>query len=252
MRANLKAFTLVELSIVLVIIGLIVGGVLTGSTLINQSRLIKDVKTLRTIVAATTTFREKYTAYPGNMATAYNFFGDSCGTNDSGAQGSCNGCGSGIINYCGGVTPSGADAPFEDLTFWLHLNLSGFYQNAMTGFPDKTVRSVLGVNVPKGSRPSAAMGVFGVPMPLGIIPPANYLSYGKVDSVALNASGALLAPSDASYIDIKYDDGMPMQGDMLGFQGQPNTLGPCITSDTPPTYDQTDTTFSCLMIFRIP
>lgn len=62
-----SGFTLVELAIVLVIIGLIVGGVLAGSDLIKAATLQKAVKQVGDINTGANTFRTKYNDLPGDL-----------------------------------------------------------------------------------------------------------------------------------------------------------------------------------------
>ena len=59
-------FTLIETAIVLVIIGLIVGAVLKGSTLIQQARTKKVMIQMDNIRAAVWTFFDRYGQYPGD------------------------------------------------------------------------------------------------------------------------------------------------------------------------------------------
>src|SRR5271155_2823005 len=70
-------FTLIELSIVLVIIGLIVGGVLVGQDLIRAAEVRATIAQIEKYNTAVNTFRGKYNALPGDMnaatATAFNF-----------------------------------------------------------------------------------------------------------------------------------------------------------------------------------
>ena len=86
-----RGFTLVELSIVLVIIGLIVGGVLAGRDLIRAATLravIKEVKNYETVIHI---FRDKYGYLPADMPNARDYW-PAC--NDNGAN-PCNGDGDG-------------------------------------------------------------------------------------------------------------------------------------------------------------
>src|ERR1035441_8985409 len=70
-------FTLIEVSIVLVIIGLIIGGILVGQDLINAAAIRAQVSQIEKYNAAVNTFRTKFNALPGDMnaatATAFGF-----------------------------------------------------------------------------------------------------------------------------------------------------------------------------------
>jgi prepilin-type N-terminal cleavage/methylation domain-containing protein len=66
-RIRIQGFTLIELSIVLVIIGLIVGGVLVGRDLISAAQVRAQVTQIEKYNAAVNTFRGKFNAIPGDM-----------------------------------------------------------------------------------------------------------------------------------------------------------------------------------------
>ena len=69
-----NAFTLIELSIVLVIIGLLVGGVLVGQDLIQAGKIRAAVSEIQEINTAVNTYRLKYNAIPGDHNDAFAFF----------------------------------------------------------------------------------------------------------------------------------------------------------------------------------
>src|SRR5688500_4536700 len=74
MRASrLHGFTLIELSIVLVIVGLIVGGILVGRDLIHSAELRKTVRQVEKFDAGVNTFRLKYNCSAGDCALATRF-----------------------------------------------------------------------------------------------------------------------------------------------------------------------------------
>ena len=70
-------FTLIEVSIVLVIIGLLAGGVLVGRDLIEAAKIRQQITQIEQFKAAVNTFRAKYNALPGDLlftqATAFGF-----------------------------------------------------------------------------------------------------------------------------------------------------------------------------------
>lgn len=70
-----QAFTLVELAIVLVIIGLLVGGVLVGQELIKAATLRRQMAQVEKVLQAAVTFRLKYNCLPGDCVKATLFFG---------------------------------------------------------------------------------------------------------------------------------------------------------------------------------
>lgn len=63
---NQRGFTLVEIAVVLVIIGLLVGGVLKGQAMIQNAKVKKVVKMADEMRAAVMTFYDKYGMYPGD------------------------------------------------------------------------------------------------------------------------------------------------------------------------------------------
>lgn len=81
---NQHGFTLIELSIVLIIIGLIVGGVLVGQDLIKAAELRKVISEVETIKTAINTFKVKYNALPGDFSEATSYWGTATqdGNND--------------------------------------------------------------------------------------------------------------------------------------------------------------------------
>ena len=66
-KSSEKGFTLVELAIVMIIIGILIGGVLKGQELINNAQVQATVAQLKGIDAAVATFRDMYSGMPGDI-----------------------------------------------------------------------------------------------------------------------------------------------------------------------------------------
>ena len=62
-------FTLVEIAIVLVIVGLLLAGVLKGQELIENSKISNMAKDMDSMVAAVSSYKDRYRGLPGDSAT---------------------------------------------------------------------------------------------------------------------------------------------------------------------------------------
>jgi len=70
MKSQQSGFTLIEIAIVLVIIGLLLGGVLKGQELIENSRIKSVVTDMRGVSTAFTGYFDRYRALPGDETNA--------------------------------------------------------------------------------------------------------------------------------------------------------------------------------------
>ena len=72
MRTNYRqaGFTLVEIAIVLVIIGLLLGGILKGQEMITQARIKNVINDFNGLTAAYASYQDRYRAIPGDDARA--------------------------------------------------------------------------------------------------------------------------------------------------------------------------------------
>lgn len=123
-------FTLVELSIILVIIGLIIGGVLVGRDLIEASKIRSQTQQILDIETQMNTFKLKYNCTAGDCVNATSFFG----TTDARGNTVNNGDGDGIVKAiygAGGGSVYGAgeclnpDISGEISQLFLHLGNAG-------------------------------------------------------------------------------------------------------------------------------
>lgn len=200
-------FTLVELAIVLVIIGLIVGGVLVGQDLIKAAEIRATMADLESYNAAATTFRNKFNGLPGDLlASRSSQYGL---TARSGAAG--HGDGNSIIEGCAaGATDLGC----ETALFWVDLTAAELIPDAYTTATDAAVTAAS----------SAALEPYLPSTPVRELAKVhmfnengrNYFAIANITTstgaVSLVASPAGLTPSEASQIDDKADDGLPTTG----------------------------------------
>lgn len=116
-----SGFTLVELAIVLVIIGLVVGGILVGRELLYQAEISSIIRSMQRTSVPIYTFEEKYGQLPGDFTSATRFWGEGTSCPSAAGTGTCNGNGDKLIAY-------GATTGSEMTYLWQHLGLAGMIE----------------------------------------------------------------------------------------------------------------------------
>jgi prepilin-type N-terminal cleavage/methylation domain-containing protein len=178
MKNNQGGFTLVEIAIVLVIIGLLLGGVLKGQELITQAKIKNVANDLNGMAAAIYGYQDRYKAFPGDD--------DKASTRWAGAKdGNRDGKVDGKFN-------SKTDTD-ESRMFWNHLRLAGFIGGDTGSFAQPQ---------------NAAGGIIGVQTNAG---PTTVELAGLV-VCSSNLSGKI-----ANAIDAQFDDGVPNKGAVRGY-----------------------------------
>lgn len=125
-----RGFTLVELSIVLVIIGLIIGGVLTGQQIIQNARITNAVNAIQAYQAQFQTYAQNYGALPGDDSSATTRF-PNAGLATSSTTG--NGNGDGVVGNTSSFDTSDLTLPAgESRLVWGHLRAAGLVKNQVT------------------------------------------------------------------------------------------------------------------------
>ena len=122
MKSRQSGFTLVEIAIVLVIIGLLLGGVLKGQELINSAKVKNFAQDFRNIPLFIYGYQDKFKALPGDHASAATAI-----TGATNCTVTANTCapGNGVINGTWNAALADA-ATTETLMFWHHVRLAGF------------------------------------------------------------------------------------------------------------------------------
>lgn len=110
-----SGFTLVEISIVMIIVGLLIGGTFGGMKLIENMQVNKTVQDLKAIESAALTFKDTYGRLPGDMPnTAVRL------PNCTVAPCATSGNGNRTIGAAGSWMNAIIDTS-ENFTFWHHL-----------------------------------------------------------------------------------------------------------------------------------
>ena len=139
-------FTLVEIAIVLVIIGLLLGGILKGQEMITQAKIKNVINDFNGITVAITSYQDRYRALPGDDKNATARW-----TIQAPASGDGNGVIAGLYNANDTSGTGGAPAAAaESNLFWQHLRIAGFVPGLTSGTGSGT------------PPPNAAAGIIGV------------------------------------------------------------------------------------------
>src|SRR3954462_10162588 len=145
MKQKQQGFTLVEIAIVLVIIGLLLGGILKGQEMITQAKIKNVIGDMSGVSAAMYGYQDRYKALPGDDRGAAGRWG--VGTTDAGT-------GDGVIQGTYNLFPAPAvgsnSAANESVFFWHHLRLAGFISGTGIQQPFNAVSGVMGVQTSDG------------------------------------------------------------------------------------------------------
>jgi prepilin-type N-terminal cleavage/methylation domain-containing protein len=216
-QASQGGFTLIELSIVLVIIGLIVGGILVGQDMIKAAEIRATISQIEKYNTATNTFRGKYNYIPGDIpasvATSFGIFAETTGSpNTAGHQD-----GNGLLEGGAAAAVKGLG---ETLEFWRHLSDAELVDGrfGVTGNSAIGTAGALTGTVTAGtmanSFPSARIGRGNYIVTFSVTGQNFYQIFG-ITSVATDGtytSSSQLTPVESQNIDTKVDDGLPNSG----------------------------------------
>jgi len=151
-NSNEAGFTLVEIAIVLVIIGLLLGGILKGQEMITQARIKNAINDFNGITVAVTSYQDRYRFLPGDDPGA-----NARWTVQAPSSGNGDGVVTGLYND--------ATATVESHLFWQHLRIAGFVPGLTTGAgsgtnPPNAVGGIVGVE--NAVTPGAGLGFTGL------------------------------------------------------------------------------------------
>lgn len=247
-----SGFTLIEMSIVLMVIGLIVGGILTGQDLINAAAIRAQISQIEKYNTAVRTFQGKYGYLPGDIpnpnATNFGFQSRGIFTGEGDGDGELEGIWNNApSSYCG-ICQNGG----ETVVFWTDLStanlLDGKFSTALAtdaqGNNASDVRDYLpAAKIGQNNYVYAWSGGYGYATNTN---KGNGINYYGISAVTWLGAGTAvnstpgLSVQQAYNIDKKVDDGLPQSGNITALyanngviwagSGQPSGTAPYTTA----------------------
>lgn len=218
-----SGFTLIELSIVLVIIGLIVGGILTGQDLIKAAEQRATLAQIEKYNTAVNTFRNKFGGIPGDLpyGTANNF-----GLKPTAGSLTGGGDGNGALQDNVAAASDVASYGGENALFWDQISVAGLADGSWaTGTAVTGLATSSGTTISASSTtdpmsnwlPVAKLGRGNYVYATAGADSVNYFLIGGIGTITV-ATGAVAAgtnnlnPLEAYSMDKKVDDGLATTG----------------------------------------
>jgi type II secretory pathway pseudopilin PulG len=208
---NKHGFTLAELSIVLVTIGLIIGGVLTGQQIIQNARVTNALNAIQAYEAQFQTYVQNYGALPGDDPAAPTRF--------STATPPGNRNGDGVLQGFFDTTNSAE----ETRLLWADLRAAGLVKNQ------------IGAGITTAIQPPNPFnGIYGF---------QNGAFNGAFNTIVLCLNN--VPASAAQAIDSRLDDGVPNAGSVQAMVSN-GTVGESVTGTAATTYGGGQTYVVCI------
>jgi prepilin-type N-terminal cleavage/methylation domain-containing protein len=145
MARKQRGFTLVEIAIVLVIIGLLLGGILKGQEMITQAKIKNSVADFSGLSAAYYGYQDRYRAIPGDDGGATRWAGAIAGNGNGVIAGKYN----------------STTATDESVLWWDDLRRAGFVAGAGTRQPFNAFAGMVGVQTGDAAGGGALGGFVG-------------------------------------------------------------------------------------------
>ena len=218
MRKNTH-FTLIELSVVLMVVSILFVTIFAGSTMIRKSKLKRIITEITDLRISVGNFRGAYlNSIPGDFSRGYQFWGSQCGT-DASAPTGCNGNESTYIGYA-----SYEGSVSESYRFWQHLYLAEMSDFAATGVKASSAPYSNSDNMQKSQSFTGTLywpqGPFfwdKTHFHSSAIGNNNIFILGGTTTLLEPPVGAGISPYIAYHIDDKIDDGKPRTGRLKAY-----------------------------------
>lgn len=213
MKRSQSGFTLIEIAIVLVIIGLLLGGVLKGQELINSAKVKSLATDFRNIPVFIYGYQDKYKSLPGDDKNVVNNLGATVCISPCAA-----GNGDGVLGDMSATDNwTSTVVADEAQQFWIHVRLAGLAPGPTTGATDY--------------RPTnASGGVIGIQSASTTAPPIKDMNGNPIRGSYVICSTGILGKF-VQQLDTTMDDGNTGTGSMIAVQS-PYSFGATAANPT--------------------
>lgn len=233
-----KGFSLVELSVALVIIALIVTGAISGMTLIRSAELRAIISEIEEYKVQVDNFKVQYEALPGDLSNASEFWASANNGNNNDKIGEA-------------LTDN-----LEVIDVWHHLYLARFIVDEFSPSAVST-DAVIGTTVPESNyldNSGYSLAYYAAPGgyvdALGRSFSGNVITYATDNTTEDVLQGGVISPEDAYAIDIKIDNEQPDYGKVIAVNG--DSVTGCTIGVAPNIlYDFSTDSTNCVMHFHI-
>ncbi len=201
-RKSEAGFTLVELAVVLIIIGLLVGGVLKGQELIDSTRLKTTISQIDDIRLAVQSFQDKYGAFPGDISNPSNVLPDCAATPCSTAGDGNSRIDAGVLGAAPGTT--------EASRAFIHMSRADLLRSmdAADTYLEAKIGGEFWVGYSTGTARSAGGTI--------TVRQGHYIVLNGSAGSNTAEAGQGITGAQAAQIDRALDDGDPATGTVYG------------------------------------
>ncbi len=236
-RRTEGGFTLVELAIVMIIIGLLIGGILKGQELITNARVSSAVAQVKATESGVSAFRDKYNAFPGDLRTVSTRLPGVVAGSLIATDPAIGTAGDGVISNTGTVSDPGlaVGTTTESGLAFLHLGAAGMIGGVQPAATTGPTAGVTNPITPLGGAwtiGTSAGTSTGVVLTTGL-PAGVYVASTPAVGAAIPTTDAqIMTPSSAANMDRKLDDGMPNTGVVRAIGNSSASATSCTSTTT--------------------
>ncbi len=230
---NCKAFSLLELSISIAIIALLIAGVVLGQNIVHRLRLNQIMEQIGIFSSSIAKFKEAYQGIPGDIYNAETLLGQT-NIGDKLANNNKDGNGNG-----NNILENNLSSPSrnEELLFWQDLAAAGL----ITGSYD-------GVTIGEGGSYKASIdNGFYQAKTDSLEHNRIYVNLSTVQNAQIGY--AALSAENAYNLDVKFDDGLPLTGNIRASAGLNLSATDCVLDNGYNLQNKND--YSCVLNFYL-